>query len=145
MKLARFFCFICLAWGSISGGALAERLAISADIANIRSGPGSENDILWKAEKNYPIDAMERSGPWLHFKDYEGDEGWVHQSLVGKFKTVITKGQKNNVRKGPGTQHEIHFIIDDGIPFKVLGRENAWIHIEHADGDQGWIHKSLVW
>ncbi|MGD8882880.1 MAG: SH3 domain-containing protein, partial [Desulfobacterales bacterium] len=35
--------------------------------------------------------------------------------------------------------------VEKGIPFKVLKRENNWIHIEHADGDKGWIHKSLVW
>jgi hypothetical protein len=35
--------------------ALAERLTIIAAVANIRSGPESKSDILWKAEKYYPI------------------------------------------------------------------------------------------
>ncbi|MGB5421183.1 MAG: SH3 domain-containing protein, partial [Desulfobacterales bacterium] len=28
---------------------------------------------------------------------------------------------------------------------KVLEQKGNWIHILHADGDQGWIHDSLVW
>ena len=35
--------------------------------------------------------------------------------------------------------------VQDGIPFKVISRKGQWVHIEHADGDRGWIHKSLVW
>jgi len=145
MRLKHCFLWSLLFILAMTGYAIADRLAISADVANIRSGPGSENDILWKAEINYPIIVIEKSGKWVHFRDYEDDEGWVHQSLVGKFDTIITKGEKNNIRSGPGTKFEKHFMVDDGIPFKVIGREGAWIHVEHSDGDQGWIHKSLVW
>jgi len=35
--------------------------------------------------------------------------------------------------------------VEKGIPFKVLGHKDNWLHVEHADGDQGWIHASLVW
>jgi len=27
----------------------------------------------------------------------------------------------------------------------VLTRKGNWIQVRHADGDKGWIHKSLVW
>jgi len=35
--------------------------------------------------------------------------------------------------------------VDSGVPFKVLTRKGNWIQVRHADGDKGWIHKSLVW
>ncbi|MBW1822500.1 MAG: hypothetical protein JRI92_12225, partial [Deltaproteobacteria bacterium] len=38
-----------------SSAAFAERLAVSSVTANIRSGPGTNHDILWKVEKYYPI------------------------------------------------------------------------------------------
>jgi SH3-like domain-containing protein len=31
------------------------------------------------------------------------------------------------------------------VPFKVLKKEGEWIRIVHADGDEGWIHRNLVW
>jgi SH3-like domain-containing protein len=129
----------------LTATASAERLAVSAPVANIRSGPGTSHDVLWKVEKYFPIRIIEKSGEWYHFEDFEGDKGWVHQSLVKKIPAVVTKNDACNIRSGPGTSHEIKFTVEKGIPFKVLKQEGSWIHIEHADGDEGWIHKSLVW
>ena len=128
-----------------SSVALAERLAVSVPVANIRSGPGTLYDVLWNAEKYYPILVLKKSGPWYHFRDFEGDEGWVHKSLVRKIASIITIKPKSHIRSGPGPHYEIRFSVDDGIPFRVLGRKGNWIHIEHADGDKGWIYKTLTW
>ena len=128
-----------------SATALAERLAVSAPVANIRSGPGKRHNVLWKVERFFPLLVIDKSGEWYQFKDFEGDRGWVHRSLVDKIPTVITKNNKCNIRSGPGKNHKILFTVENGIPFKVLKRKGSWIHIEHADGDKGWIHKTLVW
>ena len=50
-----------------------------------------------------------------------------------------------NIRSGPSTKNKILFSVDKGIPFKILNRKGRWIEIQHADGDKGWIHASLVW
>ena len=128
-----------------AGLAHAERLAVSASVANVRSGPGTQHGIIWKIEKYHPVFIINKSDPWYQFKDFEGDQGWVHKSLVGKIKTVITKGDICNIRSGPGTKYKVLFKVEKGIPFKVLERKDPWIHIQHADGDEGWIHASLVW
>jgi SH3-like domain-containing protein len=125
--------------------ASAERLAVSAPVANIRSGPGTKHNVLWKVEKYFPLRIIEKSGEWYHFEDFEGDKGWVHKSLVRKISAVITKNDACNIRSGPGTSNKIIFTVEKGIPFKVLKRKGSWIQIEHADGDKGWIHKSLIW
>lgn len=137
--------FVVVAAMLAASGAAAERLAIVTDIANIRSGPGTEHDILWQVYKHYPIDVIERQGAWLRFRDFEGDIGWIHNSLVDKVATVITRAPKCNVRSGPGTGHEVAFTVVDGISFQLLKRKGAWLHVQHADGDRGWIHRSLVW
>ena len=128
-----------------TGVASAERLAVAVSVANIRSGPGKNQEILWEVEKYYPIDVFKKSGQWYHFRDFEGDEGWVHKSLVLKIASIITIKPKSNIRSGPGPHYEIRFSVGDGIPFRVLGRKGNWIHIEHADGDKGWIYKTLTW
>ncbi len=128
-----------------AGAATAERLAVVAPMANIRSGPGTQYDILWKVEKYYPLLVIKKSESWYYFQDFEDDKGWVHQSLVEKVETVITNKDLCNIRSGPGTGEKILFTVEKGIPFKVLKRTNSWLNIEHADGDKGWIHDSLVW
>jgi SH3-like domain-containing protein len=125
--------------------ALAERLAVGVPVANIRSGPGENYDILWAVEKYHPLNVLKKSGEWYHFRDFEGDEGWIHKSLLQKISSVITTKENCNVRSGPDTRFEIVFTVDKGIPFKVLKREGSWIQIQHADGDKGWVHESLIW
>jgi SH3-like domain-containing protein len=123
----------------------AERLAVSSPVANIRSGPGTKHDIIWKVEQYHPVVIVKKSGKWYKFKDFENDEGWIHSSLLKKITAVITTKDKCNVRTGPGMKNPIAFTVERGIPFKVLRRKGEWLHIEHSDGDRGWIHKSLVW
>ena len=125
--------------------AAAERQSVGADIANIRSGPGTNHEILWKVEKYYPVFVIKKEGEWVQFRDFEGDIGWVHSSLLQKTSSVITKAPKCNVREGPGTRFRVVFSVTDGIPFRVLKRKGSWIQIRHTDGDTGWIHQSLVW
>ena len=128
-----------------AAAAHAERLAVKAPVANIRSGPGTNHNVLWKVERYFPMLVIDKSGEWYQFKDIESDTGWVHKSLVGRISAVITKNDACNIRSGAGTSHAILFTVEKGIPFKVLKRQGSWIHIEHSDGDKGWIHKSLVW
>ena len=142
----RYIAFLTVVIILFTGGfAMAERLSVSSTIANIRSGPGTNYEILWKVESYYPITVLRRSGSWINFRDFEGDEAWIHTSLVDKRPTVITIKNTCNVRKGPGTNHDILFTVEKGIPFLIMERQKNWIEIKHADGDRGWIHKSLVW
>jgi SH3-like domain-containing protein len=133
-------------FASLSNVASAgERLAVAASVANVRSGPGTKYDILWKASKYYPIRIIKKMGSWYWFVDFERDEGWMHKSLVRKIPTVITIKEKCNIRSGPSTEHKIVFTAEKGAAFKVKKRKSNWIYIQHADGDKGWIYKTLVW
>lgn len=123
----------------------SERLTVSVSEANIRSGPGTNYDIIWKVGKYYPIKVIKRTGAWYLFVDFEGDEGWIENTLVRKIPAVITIKEDVNIRSGPGTKFSVSFKAEKGVAFQVLKRKGNWIHVQHADGDRGWIYKSLVW
>ncbi len=125
--------------------AAAERWTVAVEVANVRSGPGTTFDILWKVGKYHPLETVAKSGSWYQFRDFEDDQGWIHKSLIKKIPAIITNQEQCNIRSGPGTNYKILFEVDKGIPFKVDQRKGNWLYIQHADGDQGWIHKSLVW
>lgn len=143
--LKRLVWVMVAAWAFAGSSAAAQRFAVAGAVANIRSGPGTRYDILWKVARYHPLVVIEKSGAWYHFRDFEDDEGWIHKSLVDATPSVITSGEKCNVRSGPGTRFAVLFSVEKGIPFMVLKRRGAWIQVRHADGDRGWIHKSLVW
>jgi SH3-like domain-containing protein len=122
-----------------------ERLSVSAGIANMRSGPGTKYDVLWQVEQYHPVRIVEKKGNWYKIKDFENDVAWLHKSLLDKTEGVITIKDKCNVRSKAGTKSQVLFTVEKGVPFKVLSRKGNWIKIEHADGDVGWIYKTLVW
>jgi len=131
---------------SVSNFAYAgERLTVAVPKANIRSGPGTQYDIIWQVYKYYPIKVIKKTGSWYRFSDFEGDKGWIYKLLVRKISSVITTKEKCNIRSGPGTKYSVVFTTEKGVAFKVIKRKGSWIHVRHADGDEGWIYKSLVW
>ncbi len=122
-----------------------QRVTITGKTANLRSGPGTNHDILWQVEQFHPFIVIEKKGNWYHIRDFENDTSWVHESLVGNIESVITIKSKCNIRSGPSTKDPIVFTTEMGVPFKVLKKQGNWLNIEHADGDVGWVHNSLVW
>jgi SH3-like domain-containing protein len=143
----RFFCIalttILLLVGA--GLARAERMSVKVNIANIRAGPHTSAMVIWQVEKYHPLEVIRKQGGWDLFVDFEGDHGWIEDSLLDRTKSVIVKKDNCNVRSGPGPHYDIRFTVDKGVPFKVLGEKGGWIHIVHEDGDEGWIYRTLVW
>lgn len=133
------FLFLC------GAGQTGQHISVSVTEANIRSGAGNNFDVLWKSEKYFPLSVIKKVGDWYQVKDFQGDEGWVHQSLVGNTPSVITAKDKNSLRSEPKPDAKVLFSVGPGIPFKVIKRNGKWILVEHADGDKGWIHESTVW
>ncbi|MFZ1987157.1 MAG: SH3 domain-containing protein [Desulfatitalea sp.] len=136
---------VTLLFMAAAGVDAAERMAVIADTANVRSGPGTKHEQLWQVEKYYPVLVVEKKSGWSRIKDFEGDEGWIEGSLLGKIATVIVRVPRGNVRSGPGTEFDTTINATKGIPFKVLQTKGQWLQVEHADGDTGWILKTLVW
>ncbi|MEE4359835.1 MAG: SH3 domain-containing protein [Desulfococcaceae bacterium] len=123
----------------------ADRVSVSVGIANVRSGPGTTYKVLWKIEKNHPLQILRSSGGWYQFRDFEGDKAWIFKKLTSDTPTVVVKKKNCNIRSGPGLNHPILFTAEYGVPFRVLERKEKWIHVQHSDGDKGWIYASLVW
>lgn len=122
-----------------------QRLSVQKDKINVRSGPGTNYETLWQTEKYYPLQVLDTKGKWVLFRDFEGYEGWAYRPLLSDKHTVVTKANKSNIRKGPGTEYPILFTAEKGVPFLVLESKNNWYKISHSDGDIGWIFKTLAW
>ena len=125
--------------------AQAQRMSVKTNIANVRSGPGTSDPVIWQVEMYHPLNVVQKQGSWYLFEDFEGDRGWIHESLLAGTEAVIVRKDKCNVRTGPGTGNDIRFTVDKGVPFKVIEKQGQWLHVVHADGDKGWIHRSLTW
>lgn len=123
----------------------AEMVRVKVKTANVRSGPGTNFNKVWKVHKNYPYRVLKRKGRWLNVRDFEGFKDWIYGPLTDHKSAVVVKVNRANVRKGPGTNYPILFTADMGVSFLVDEKRGKWLKVRHADGDNGWIFGKLLW
>ncbi|MGK7346010.1 MAG: SH3 domain-containing protein [Candidatus Nitrospinota bacterium M3_3B_026] len=134
-----------LLWAVFAAPALAENIYVESETARLRAGPGTDYPILWKAPRYYPLEYLCKYQAWYVARDHEGDVGWVHEQVIGKGRAAIVINEKANIRKGPGTNNPIVFVVEKGYLFKVLDEKGAWYKVLDTEGDEGWVYGSLVW
>jgi len=49
-----------------------------------------------------------------------------------------------NLRKGPGTNYEKSWEVYKYMPFQKIGQKGDWYQVRDLDGDEHWIHSTLV-
>lgn len=140
---------------SIPMGALASALALTTafggeymsvvkDGINLRSGPNTTAEVLFQLPAGYPLEVLGKEGQWLKVSDYEGDKGWVQESLVNKSPHVIVKVKDCKIRSGPGTNEAVVGNGAKDVIFTKVEQKGDWIKVSHPDLN-GWVHKDLVW
>ncbi len=72
-------------------------------------------------------------------------EGMVGPSGLPLPRFVSTRSAPINVRVGPGTKYDIAWKFEmPGLPVEITQEYDTWRKIRYVDGDEGWIHQSLL-
>ena len=58
---------------------------------------------------------------------------------------TTVKGDKVNLRKGPGKNYPILWEYGNGFPLKIVKKQGSWVNVRDFENDSGWIHKSLLY
>ena len=54
------------------------------------------------------------------------------------------KGDKVQLRSGPGTKYSSKWEYGDGFPLKVLTRKGSWVKVKDFENDTGWVYKQFL-
>ena len=49
---------------------------------NLRSGPGTSNKVILRAERGVSFKVIKESGEWLQLEHASGSTGWMHKNLL---------------------------------------------------------------
>ena len=121
-------------------------VSLDASLAHVRKGPGKSHAIEFDlVQRHYPLKALERSGDYVKVVDWEGDQGWIHESLMSTKRYCIVKGTQANVRSGPGQENDVLFHAEKKVVFKIVTQKDDWVQIEHEDGGKGWVWAPILW
>ncbi|WP_136796748.1 SH3 domain-containing protein [Desulfosediminicola ganghwensis] len=124
----------------------AEYVSVSKDKVNVRQEPDTGSSVYMELFQGYPLEVLKKQGEWSQIRDYEGDSGWIHNTLVGKNDTVIINAKKSvNMRSGPSTDAAIVADVERGVIMTKIGQDGKWIKLKHSSGTVGWIYSPLLW
>ncbi len=124
--------------------AAADYLSVTKDGVNLRSGPDTKYEVIYQLPQNYPLKVLSKKGKWIKIEDYEGDKGWIYETLVRPSSHVIVKVKEANVRSGPGTKETKVGTVAKDVILRVEQRQGKWVKVSHPQ-IKGWIFANLVW
>ena len=144
--LLRFLACVAALFAFALPAAQAQQMvSVDRDVINLRTGPGTEHEAVWRLNRGYPLMVISRKGDWLQVRDFENDSGWVLASLTARKPHFVTKAQDVNLRAGPGTNHKAVAKIQYGEVLKSLEQRGSWARVSTPSGETGWIARSLLW
>jgi hypothetical protein len=65
-------------------GTVAAHRTVAAELANVRSGPSTDSDIVARLPRNTEVTVLERRGAWIRVpvESAGAGEGWLHETLL---------------------------------------------------------------
>ncbi len=135
---------ITLIYVSTVAAIAADYVSVVKSGVNLRSGPDTKHEVLFRLPAHYPLKVLEDKGKWLMVSDYQGDKGWIFSSLVSKDRYLVVKVESGNMRAKPNTDSRIVGKVVREVILKPMERKGKWIKVSHPKLN-GWIYNTLVW
>jgi len=122
--------------------------SVTASALNVRSGPGTGNQIVGKLRSGANVNIIQVEGKWLMV----GDNQWVHGDYVNysisevstpagpTSSGTVTARSGLNVRSGAGTNFESVEVLSNGSQVDIYETDGNWARI----GDNRWVHSNYV-
>lgn len=128
-----------------AAGFAGEYVSVKKDGVNIRSAPNTKSKVIWQVFESFPLEVIKRDGKWANVIDFEGDKGWIYETLITSKKKVIVTVETANLRAGSNKNEAIVATVKKGVVFEPLQMDGDWMRIRYKDEITGWMHKSLLW
>ena len=120
---------------------------LRASEANMRTGPGVQYPVEWVfVRPDLPLEVIAEYRTWRKVRDWQGTQGWMHQSMLDNRRTVIVTGVQRTLRKRSDTQSAAQARIEAGVIGRLLECPDGsgWCKVE-IDGFEGWLRRVEFW
>jgi len=128
-----------------SGLPLPRMASLAGESINVRSGPGKTYPIRWVYTRlGLPVKIVEEFDNWRKIVDHEGDEGWIHGSLLSKRRTVVVTAELLELRRSPDPAARVLLKAERGVIGRLLDCDARWCFLDIA-GRRGWAERTAIW
>ena len=118
--------------------------SLRAEETNIRSGPGQNYPIKFTFKlRGIPVQVISEYDNWNEIRDYEGQSGWVMQSLLTKKRMLMVQTTKSfiNMHRKPNEKSKIILRLENNVIGEYLKCEESWCAMKIAN-KKGWVQES---
>ena len=121
-------------------------VSVSSNEAYVRTGPGKKYPIQWVFKRSgIPVEITLEFDHWRKIKDYEGQEGWIHKSLLsGKRNAMINAQEQVSMFQKPNKDSSLIAYLQPDVIVKIIECKATLCRIE-ASGYKGWVNKENLW
>lgn len=120
--------------------------SLRANETNVRAGPGQNYPIKFTYKlKGIPMQVISEYDNWNEIKDYEGQSGWVMQSLLTKKRTLMIRTTNDfvNLYKKNNEKSRVLYRLENNVIGNYLKCVEDWCAMEVAD-KKGWVKANEV-
>ncbi|MBM3580031.1 MAG: hypothetical protein FJX34_04600 [Alphaproteobacteria bacterium] len=120
--------------------------SLRANETNVRAGPGQNYPVKFSYKlKGMPLHVVSEYDNWSEIHDYEGQSGWVMQSLLTKKRTLMVRTKKPFVimHKKNNEKSRAIYHLENNVIGNFLKCVDAWCALEIKD-KKGWVKKEDV-
>lgn len=138
---------------SITVSEMNDTVYVTGSGVNIRIAPGTEYNAVANLSRGTELERTGTTSNGWSRVVYDGEKAYISNSYVSTDKPdpiVSDKGGKvvvkedANLRKGPGTEHDVVKSADAGTELERTGTsDNGWTRVK-VDGEELYISNSLV-
>jgi SH3-like domain-containing protein len=120
-------------------------VTLNADEVNLRTGPGLRYPVRLVLKKDgLPVQIVKEFDVWREIADQDGDQGWVHKSLLSGRRAVIISGPIQTLHRAPEEGAKPVVKLEPGVIAGLDRCEKEWCYLKIASY-KGWIKRENVW
>ena len=130
-----------------SGLPLPRFVSLRADEVNMRTGPGVQYPVEWVYKRQgLPAEIIAEYGTWRKVRDWQGTQGWIHQSMLSGKRNFVVIGSDRTIRKSADSDSKPSAKVEPGVVGQFIECEgsSSWCKVE-VRGLGGWLRRVDVW
>lgn len=129
-----------------SGLPIPRFVSLASDKVFVRTGPALRYPIKWVYQREHlPVEIIQEFDTWRKIRDMDGDDGWIHQSLLSGDRYAVVKGEANvTLQRAPVKEARPLAQLEPTLVARVNECKWEWCQLT-TEGYTGWAERKFLW
>ncbi len=131
-----------------SGLPIPRFVSLRSDKVFVRTGPAQRYPIKWVFKREgLPVEIVQEFDTWRKIRDLDGEEGWIHQSLLsGKRNVVVYSDKKETITllRDPEEGARPVVSLEPKVVAQLIQCVDSWCELK-ISGYEGWAQRKMLW